>query len=167
MKLEKIDVFGNNISDLNLNPANLKHIIDLNIGNNNFNDANQLFEVLGQLENVQKLGLFNIEPMDNLGWMSNGVFNTDSGEEGLWRLNIIGTSITDISDLSSLSNFLDSYCFMISAMDFSGLLDASVSLILGSIGAGWYTGFFSNSSLAFRFAASLSFLALMAYSAYN
>ena len=107
LKLEKIDVFGNNISDLNLNPANLKHIIDLNIGNNNFNDANQLFEVLGQLENVQKLGLFNIEPIDNLGWMSNGVFNTDSGEEGLWRLNIIGTSITDISDLSSLSNFTD------------------------------------------------------------
>ena len=90
-----------------MNPANLKHIIDLNIGNNNFNDANQLFEVLGQLENVQKLGLFNIEPIDNLGWMSNGVFNTDSGEEGLWRLNIIGTSITDISDLSSLSNFTD------------------------------------------------------------
>ena len=107
LKLEKIDVFGNNISDLNLNPANLKHIIDLNIGNNNFNDANQLFEILGQLEKVQKLGLFNIEPMDNLGWMSNGVFNTQSGEGGLWRLNIMGTSITDITDLSALSNFTD------------------------------------------------------------
>ena len=104
----KVLVVGNNdIRTLGLSPKILKNLEFLKISNNNFESPDELYEALGQLENIQILEFEGVRAIDNIGWMNNGVFNSKSGEQGLYRLNISGTSITAVPELTNLQNFVD------------------------------------------------------------
>ena len=105
--LKVLFVAANDIGTLRLAPKILKKLEILSIAGNNFNNPDELVESLGQLENIQVLGLEGVSAIDNIGWMNNGVFNSKSGEQGLYRLNIAGTSITAVPELTNLKNFVD------------------------------------------------------------
>ena len=98
---------GNDIGTLRLAPKILAKLEILSISGNDFKNPDELYESLGQLENIQILGLEDVSAIDNIGWMNNGVFNSKSGEQGLYRLNIAGTSITAVPELTNLKNFVD------------------------------------------------------------
>ena len=97
----------NDIDTLGLPPNTLKNLEILSIGGNNFKNPDELYESLGLLESIQVLGLEDISIIDNIGWMNNDVFNIKKGEQGLYRLNIVGTSITAVPELSNFKNFVD------------------------------------------------------------